>query len=83
MSKYTYLATLDEMGRIIGFTSMNTEGYMHAIFVHKNWQGKGVAKQLLLEAKKMANKYRVQRIWAEISITARPFFERHGYKAVK
>lgn len=83
LTGHEYVAAVSKAGRIIGFTSMNAEGYMHSMFVHKAWQRKGVAKQLLSEAEKMARGYGVQRIWAEVSITARPFFERHGYKVVK
>ena len=62
---------------------MNTEGYLHSMFVHKDWQHKGVASLLLSEVEKMALGYGVHKISAEVSITARPFFEKHGYKMVK
>ena len=62
---------------------MNAEGYLHSMFVHKDWQGKGVATLLLSEVEKMARGYGVPRISAEVSITARPFFEKHGYGVVR
>ena len=74
---------LTRRGNIIGFSSMNTEGYLHSMFVHKDWQHKGVASMLLSEVEKMALGYGVHKISAEVSITARPFFEKHGYKMVK
>ena len=46
-AKNNYIGALDEQGNIIGFSSMNAEGYLHSMFVHKDWQGKGVATLLL------------------------------------
>ena len=66
-AKNNYIGALDGQGNIIGFSSMNTDGYLHSMFVHKDWQGKGVATLLLSEVEKMA----------------RPFFEKRGYKVVK
>ena len=66
-----------------GFSSMNTDGYLHSMFVHKDWQGKGVATLLLSEVEKIARGYGVHKISVEVSITARPFFEKRGYKVVK
>ena len=78
-----YIGALDGQDGLIGFSSMNTEGYLHSMFVHKDWQGKGVATLLLSEVEKMARGYGVHKISVEVSITARPFFEKHGYKVVK
>lgn len=83
LTKHHFIVALDAQGKIIGFSSMNAEGYMHAMFVHKDRQGKGVATRLLAEVEKMAREYEVQKIWAEVSITAKPFFEKHGYRIIK
>lgn len=82
-AKNNYIGALDEQDGIIGFSSMNTEGYLHSMFVHKDWQHKGVASLLLSEVEKMAHGYGVYKISVEVSITARPFFEKRGYKMVK
>ena len=82
-AKNDYVGALDGQGNIIGFSSMNAEGYLHSMFVHKDWQGKGVATLLLSEVEKMACGYGVHKISVEVSITARPFFEKRGYKVVK
>ena len=82
-AKNNYIGVLDGQGNIIGFSSMNAEGYLHSMFVHKDWQGKGVATLLLSEVEKMARGYGVHKMSVEASITARPFFEKRGYKVVK
>lgn len=82
-AKNDYIGALDGQGGIVGFSSMNAEGYLHSMFVHKDWQGKGVATLLLSEVEKIARRYGVHKISVEVSVTARPFFEKHGYKVVK
>ncbi len=83
LAKNDYIGALDGQGNIIGFSSMSAEGYLHSMFVHKDWQGKGVATLLLSEVEKMARGYGVHKICVEVSITARPFFEKRGYRVVK
>ena len=83
LAKNDYVGAIDRQGKIIGFSSVNAEGYLHSMFVHKDQQGKGVATLLLSEVEKIARKYDVHKINVEASITARPFFEKHGYKVVK
>ena len=65
-----------------GYSSMNAGGYLHSMFVHKDWQGRGVATRLLAEVEDIAGRYGVGEITSEVSITARPFFERKGYEVV-
>ena len=78
-----FFAALDGGGNIIGFSSMNAGGHLHSLFAHKDWQGKDVGTRLLAEAERLAMEYGAEKITSEVSITARPFFERHGYKTVK
>lgn len=83
LSQNDYIGALDGQGHIVGFSSMNKNGYLHSMFVHKDWQGKGVASRLLSEVENMARQYGVTEITSEVSLTARPFFEKKGYQVVK
>lgn len=83
LAKNDFIGALDRQGNIIGFSSMDCNGHLHSMFVHKNWQGCGVATQLLSEVEKVAQKYGVDKIHSEVSITARSFFEQHGYRTMK
>ena len=78
-----FVGAFDAQGRLVGFSSMNAGGHLHSMFVHKDSQGRGVATLLLSEVEKVARGYGVRRIGAEVSVTARPFFEAHGYSVVK
>ena len=55
------------------------QGYLHSMFVHKDFQGKGIATILLNEIERYATARGIMRITSEVSLTARPFFEKRGY----
>uniref|UniRef100_UPI0028AC98D4 GNAT family N-acetyltransferase n=1 Tax=Tissierella praeacuta TaxID=43131 RepID=UPI0028AC98D4 len=49
------------------------------LFVHKDYQGKGVATAICDRLEKAVQK----KVITHASITARPFFEKRGYKVIK
>lgn len=49
------------------------------MFVHGDFQGKGIASLLLKEIEQYAMESEIVRITSEVSITASPFFEKWGY----
>ena len=83
LARNSFVGAFDSQDVLLGFSSMNAEGHLHSMFVHKDWQGKGVATALLSKVEGMARDYGVQTIHTEASITARPFFEKRGYRVVK
>lgn len=83
LSAHDFIAAWADSGEMIGFASMNAHGHLHSMFVHQAWQGRGVATLLLAEAEAKARDYGVRTITADVSITARPFFERRGYQVIK
>ena len=83
LSHNHFIGAFDKANRMVGFSSMNKDGYLHSMFVHKDWQGKGVATQLLSEVERIAKQLGVVEITSEVSLTARPFFEKKGYEIVK
>ena len=64
-----------EGGVIVGFADLGPDGYLDRLYVHRDWQGRGVASALCdaLPAARITH----------ASITARPFFERRGWHVVK
>jgi len=75
------MLAFDTSNTLIGFGSL-IKDYIDFMYVHRDYQGIGVAtlilKVLMAEAKRQ--KYLI--IYSEVSITARPFFESQGFKAV-
>lgn len=83
ISKNRFIGAFDRDNRLVGFSSMNKDGYLHSMFVHKDCQGRGVATSLLSEVEKIAADFGVTEITSEVSITAKPFFEKRGYNVIK
>lgn len=74
-----FFVAVDGRGVIVGFSSITSQGYLHSMFVHKDFQNRGIATMLLREAEHYAAANGILRITSEVSLTARPFFERKGY----
>ena len=83
LSKNCFIAVFLSNKKMIGYSSMDSKGHLHSMFVHKDWQGKGVGTLLISEVEKIAEKYDVSEIVSEVSLTARSFFESKGYTVVK
>ena len=79
MATLHFIAACDAEGRIVGFTSIRNDGYLHSMFVHKDHQREGIATALLQRIEAYAMEHGICDITSEVSITARPFFERRGY----
>lgn len=74
-----FIVAVDRQQQIVGFSSITPQGYLHSMFVHKDFQGRGVATTLLNEIERYAVASGIVRITSEVSLTARPFFEKKGY----
>lgn len=74
---YTFVAV--DQGMITGFGDIDKTGYLDRLFVHKDYQRKGVATAICDKLEQMAQ----GDVVTHVSITARPFFEKRGYKVVK
>lgn len=74
--QYTLIAESDR--EIVGFGSIDKYGYLDLLFVHKDFQNRGIATTLCNELEKGFD-----RIKTYASITAKPFFEKRGYKVIK
>ncbi|HHT7235104.1 MULTISPECIES: GNAT family N-acetyltransferase [Bacillus] len=73
----------DNNGVIAGFGDYNDEHYIDRLFTHKDYQGKGIASNILQKLEKEAMKLEHRDIYTEASITAKPFFESKGYICIK
>lgn len=82
LSNNVCLVTFHE-NKIVGFGELSEEGGIDTMFVHKNFQGKKIASRILEELTGYAHDHDLRTLTTEASITAKPFFERHGFKVVK
>ena len=70
----------EEDGRIIGFADMDRGGYLDRLYIHKDYQGRGTATALCAELEKRSE---AKVFTSHVSITAKPFFERQGYRVIR
>jgi putative acetyltransferase len=80
-SRPTWIAEL--ASKPVGFTDLMPDGYLDMMFVHPEYQGLGVASLLLDMVEQKARELGLDHIYTEASITARPFFERRGFRVLK
>ena len=75
---HTVVAEMD--GKIVGFGDIDETGYLDRLYVHKDYQRRGVATAICdaLEQNTEAAEFTTH-----ASITARPFFEKRGYTVAR
>jgi putative acetyltransferase len=69
-------------GAIAGFSDLEADGRIDMMFVHPDHQRRGVASALLGHVEALARAQGHNRLFTEASITARPLFERFGFRVV-
>lgn len=78
LEHYSVVAVIED--KIVGFGEMDKTGYLDRLYVHKDYQRKGIATAICdnLETTVQTTKF-----VTHASITANPFFEKRGYRVVK
>jgi putative acetyltransferase len=69
-------------GMVVGFGDIDGD-YLDRLYVHRDWQGCGVATAIVVALERHARERGQVRVVTHASITAKPFFERRGYQAQK
>ena len=80
-AKRTFVAIEGE--RVVGFAELEGDGHLDTLYVHHELQGRGVASRLLDRVEAEARRLGLTRLYAEASITARPFFSRKEFVVVR
>ncbi|MGR5230077.1 GNAT family N-acetyltransferase [Photobacterium damselae] len=75
-----YIAELN--GVIVGFADLQSDGLIDHFFCHHRYQRQGVGSALMAHIFIKAQELGLQKLYSEVSITARPFFEQYGFKVV-
>ncbi|OAB44333.1 GNAT family N-acetyltransferase [Paenibacillus glacialis] len=77
----TYIAEIN--GIIVGFADMSQEGHLDRLYIHKDFQRQGIASLLVNTLELEARRQGLLAMDTEASITAKPFFEHHGYRVTE
>lgn len=82
LQQHTLIAEVK--GQLAGFANLDEEGLnIDMVYTHKDFQGQGVATALVDRLEAQARKNGAIAISLAASITARPFFERRGYRHIR
>lgn len=79
-SRPTWVAEVE--GRIAGFSDLEPDGHVDMLYVHPEFQRRGVARALLKHIEEVARATALPRLYTEASITARPVFEAVGFQTI-
>lgn len=66
-------------GMIVGFGDIDQTGYLDRLYVHADYQGMGIATAICNKLEQSVS----SKIVTHASVTAKPFFEKRGYKVIK
>ena len=73
---FSLIAVEDKI--IVGFGDIDSTGYLDRLYIHKDYQGQGVATAICDKLEQTVQ----GKIVTHASITAKPFFEKRGYIVV-
>ncbi len=79
--QHSIVATLDD--EIVGLAALDNGDYLDFLYVHKDHQRKGIATELYDALKLESLRLGFYKLQADVSITARPFFEAKGFEEIK
>lgn len=77
LARGSFVATIE--GDLAGFSDVSQDGYVDMMFVAPRYLRRGVARQLVNHIETRARLAGTHELTADVSITARPFFERQGF----
>ncbi|WP_079242984.1 GNAT family N-acetyltransferase [Chryseobacterium indologenes] len=69
--------------KIAGFCTLDQGNYIDLLFVHKDFQHRGIATLLYQQIEKEALLKKKKELTADVSKTAKSFFEKSGFKVIQ
>jgi putative acetyltransferase len=67
---------------LLGYGTLKDSHYIDLFYVHKEFLRQGIAGKLLEQLESQALKSQTEWLTADVSITAKPFFERNGFRVI-
>ena len=79
--QYSIVAEIDS--KIVGLAALDDPEYLDFLYVHKDYQRRGIANVLFDELKLESLHQGHYKLISDVSITAKQFFESKGFEVVK
>ena len=80
-NRLTYVA--DDRGIIAGFGELESNGHIDCFYCHKDYQRRGVGRQIYNAIEAQALNLSIDRLFTEASLTAEPFFQQMGFALIQ
>lgn len=68
---------------IVGFAEYTPKGEITGLYIHKDFQRRGVAKRLYAHLEEHARTHGIKKFYLTSTITAKPFYEKAGFTVQK
>lgn len=78
-----YILVAEYDGEITGFISLKDGYYIDYLYIHADYQHQGIAKRLYKAIEEKALLEKQSLLMADVSITAKPFFQKIGFEILK
>lgn len=72
-----FVAQIDT--KIVGYADLQADGYIDHFYCHWQYQRKGIGKALMHTLIDNAQNLQIKRLYSQVSITAKPFYEHFGF----
>lgn len=77
-----FLLVASDQQQIVGFCSLANENHVDLLFVHKDYQRRGIANRLYAGIEQQAINLGQKQLSSDVSKTARLFFEKMGFDLI-
>lgn len=81
--KKQYLIIAEAENKIVGYGSLENGNYLAFMYVHQNYLRQGIANKLYIKLENETKRLGYTSIDSDVSLTAKPFFEKNGFKTIK
>jgi putative acetyltransferase len=71
---------VEHEGILLGYAGIQLTGYIDHFYIHHQWQRRGVGSLLMRKILEVAKENNISKLFSDVSITARPFFESWGFE---
>ena len=78
-----FFLLVEAENQLVGIGSITSTGYLDMMYVHPDFQRMGIAQTLLEALTSYAESQEAVAITSDVSITARPFFEKNGFTVLQ
>lgn len=70
-------------GSVVGFAELLPDGQIDCFYVHHDQLRRGIGRALMRRLESEARRRQLDFLTADVSLTARPFFEKAGFRVVR